>query len=67
MSKKKLSKKEADLILYGISYAHAMHKYDGKTTIPWLEVEQFADEVYEIFDRYCEEYNVKAKGRKHHG
>lgn len=64
MSKKKVSQKEANLILYGIAYTHAMHKYDGKTTIPRFEVAQFSDEVHEIFDCYCKEYNVKVKGKK---
>jgi len=68
MSKKKVSQKEADFILCGIAYAHAIHKYDGKTIIPGGEMAQFADEVYEIFDRYCKEYRVKVKkGKKQNG
>jgi len=64
MSKKKVSQKEADFILCGIAYAHAIHKFNGKTTVPRLEVSQFADEVYEIFDCYCKEYGVKVKKGK---
>ena len=64
MSKKKVSQKEADFILCGIAYAHAIHKYDGKTTVPRFEMGQFADEVYEIFDCYCKEYGVKVKKGK---
>lgn len=67
MSQKKISQKKADLILCGIAYAHSMHKFDGATMIPGSEMAQFADEVYEIFDRYCKEYKIKVKGRKHHG
>lgn len=64
MSKKKVSQKEADFILCGIAYAHAMHKFDGKTTVPYFEVAQFSNEVHEIFDCYCKEYNVKIKKGK---
>lgn len=66
MSKKKVSQKEADFILCGIAYAHAIHKYDGKTIIPGREMAQFSDEVYEIFDCYCKEYGVKVKKGKNH-
>lgn len=46
MSKKKVSQKEADFILCGIAYAHAIHKFDGKTIIPGGEIAQFSDEIY---------------------